>query len=450
MNKKRFIATMVAAFLTFSATSCSFIEQVQTWTDGADELCSPAKATALSYMDYKQKPLIHIRDKANLFGARFSAEAFLDYTAEKQETENFVVSPISVFMALSLAAECSNGNTRAQILEALDLSISELQSAYPLLYRSLNVEHNDDGYLGDVVTGRLDISNSIWLDDALETNQSCLDTLGNQYYCYGKSVDFDGNNKKANDSIRKFVKQKTNKLINKDYNMDTETLFALINTLYLKDLWNRDGDPLQQTAPTPFTNADGTKESVELLTGYYRNGKPYESESFSGFFTTTYNGYKLKFLVPNEGYSVEDIFTEENLAAFNTLTDFNAVDDEQKIRYHTRCLFPEYEASFDKDVKNILQENFGINDLFHQDNCDFSALTPTTPAFCNNVTHSVQLKVDKRGIEGAAVTVMVGAGSPGPDEYTDVYLDFTVDKAFGFILTDSFDTVIFSGVVEKI
>ena len=189
---------------------------------------------------------------------------------------------------------------------------------------------------------------------------------------------------------------------------------------------------------------------MELLTGYYRDGKPFATDSFSGFFTTTHNGYKLKFLVPNDGYSAGEIFTEENLEMFGSLTDFNAVDEEQKIRYHTRCLFPEYTANYDNDVTEVLQENFGINDLFQEEHCDFSALTTDSPAYCSGVTHSVSLTVDKRGIEGASVTVMVGATSPGPDEYTDVYLDFTVNKAFGFILTDSHGTMIFSGVINNV
>ena len=449
MNKKHVIATMVAAFMLFSASSCSFINQVGEWTDGAKSLCNPADVTPLEYMAYREEPLPTIRTKANAFGSKFAAEAYLD-DIKWQSEENFVVSPISVFLALGMAAECSNNNTRAEILSALGLSLPELQSAYPLLYRSLNIEHTDSGYLGEVTTGRLDISNSIWLDDDLTTNPTCLNTLAEQYYCYGRAVDFNGANRKANNSIRKFIKRQTNNLINKEYNFDADTLFTLINTLYLKDLWNRDGDPLQKTEPLPFTSSNGTKKNVELLTGYYRDGKPFATDSFSGFFTTTHNGYKLKFLVPNDGYSAGEIFTEENLEMFGSLTDFNAVDEEQKIRYHTRCLFPEYTASYDNDVTEVLQENFGINDLFQEEHCDFSALTKDSPAYCSGVTHSVSLTVDKRGIEGASVTVMVGATSPGPDEYTDVYLDFTVNKAFGFILTDSHGTVIFSGVINNV
>ena len=60
--------------------------------------------------------------------------------------------------------------------------------------------------------------------------------------------------------------------------------------------------------------------------------------------------------------------------------------------------------------------------------------------------------MNERGIEGAAVTVMTfpGAGDPGPDPYEDVFLDFVVDGAFGFILSDPYGVTLFSGVVNRL
>jgi hypothetical protein len=58
--------------------------------------------------------------------------------------------------------------------------------------------------------------------------------------------------------------------------------------------------------------------------------------------------------------------------------------------------------------------------------------------------------VDRRGIEGAAVTYIPMAGAPGPGEYERVYLDFIVDRAFGFVITDRNDITLFSGVVNEI
>ena len=50
------------------------------------------------------------------------------------------------------------------------------------------------------------------------------------------------------------------------------------------------------------------------------------------------------------------------------------------------------------------------------------------------------------------MTVMTfpGAGDPGPDPYEDVFLDFVVDGAFGFILSDPYGVTLFSGVVNRL
>ena len=59
--------------------------------------------------------------------------------------------------------------------------------------------------------------------------------------------------------------------------------------------------------------------------------------------------------------------------------------------------------------------------------------------------------MDKKGIEGAAVTLIVGeATSIGDvDPYEHIYEIFPVDKEFGFVLTYQ-DSVVFSGTVTNI
>ena len=134
----------------------------------------------------------------------------------------------------------------------------------------------------------------------------------------------------------------------------------------------------------------------------------------------------------------------------NVVDDYNATDEVNKVRYYTRCLFPEYKCAYNNTLDGVLREKFGINLLFEDpakygEGCDFSPLTDSG-AYCGSVRHVTELTVNKRGIEGAAVTIIPGAGAAGPDEYETVYEDFIVDKAFGFVITDNYGTTLFSGV----
>lgn len=441
MLKKQILAIACAALCAVPMSACTLFAKSKL-------LASPAKAEQLDWKEHREESFLNFKAKTNAFAAKFTSATY----AQTQKKDNFTVSPVSVFMALSMASACADGETKTELLSALGVTQNELTENYAKLYNSLHVEYKSSNLVNaEKTTGMLQLSNSIWLDNSLTAKDSALSTLANDYYCYAHEVDFDGDNKNANDAIKNFIKKQTKGLIKRDFALNEETIFTLINTLYLKDIWNMYGDdlPFTDTAYN-FKNSNGDVTSKRLLQGKYITGRAYTTESYSAYFTTTYHGYKIKFMLPNDGYCVADIFTEENLKTFNAVTDFDAEDEVNLKRYHTRCFFPEYKASYNGDVQEILEQNFGIRTLFNEDTCNFTALTDNKPAYCSGVIHQTSLEVNKKGIEGAAITVIPGAGAPGPDEYENVYVDFIVDRAFGFILTDSHDTVIFSGVVENI
>lgn len=428
-----------------SSDSTESLEETVIGENAYEELCSPEEIARLSYSEYKSDSLSDILSKSNSFAFMLAPSAYQSY-----DEDNFVISPISVFLALGMVAECAEADTREQILSALDISIDELRSAYSLLYRLLNVEHLGETESMDyITTGKLELSNTLWLDDGLKTNQDCLTALGDKYYCFGRAVDFDGANEYANKLIRDFIKERTNGLIDKDYNLSRETLLTIINTLYLKDVWNDISMPLDKVDSVAFTNADGSEKSMQMLRGYYVEGQAYESDTYNGFYTKTLNGYRLKFMMPKDGYTVDQVFTQENLSEFNSITDFSAIDAENRIRYYTCCIFPEYTVSYDEDIKGILAESFGISDLFSQEECNFKGLTESA-VYCESIKHTVEFNVNDLGIEGAAVTLVEMAGSAMPEEYTEVFYDFIINKAFGFVLTDPTGAVIFSGVINTL
>lgn len=423
----KLIAIAVAAATLMMSAGCGGRKTV---------LSAPDKAEKLSWSEESEMDPA-IRDAAKGFAAKFSAAV---YTGQ---TENFAVSPVTVYLTLGLAAECASGETREELLSALGVGYETLSENYSDFYRSLLADWS--GAIG--TTGRLSLANSVWLQEGVSFRRECVDSLAEKYLCYSYATDFKGDNGGANKAVRGFVKEHTEGLIDRDFRLDEETRFTLVSTLYLKDLWNHLGDNLPFAPDSySFAQGDGTRKDVRLLTGDYCMGRTYEGDAFTHFYTRTTHGYKLKFILPKEGHTVREVFTAENLALVNGISDYHAVDDENKKIYNTRCLFPEFEAAYNGDLAPVLQ-SLGIKTLFEDHRCDLSALTDEA-VFCGEVPHSARLKVNKKGIEGAAVVVFPGAGAPGPSEYEEVYEDFVLDRAFGFVLTDSNDTVLFSGVVN--
>lgn len=442
--KGRFLisASVCIAAMLLCASACGAEKP-----GNAEELASyKGTVKPLSYAERQSEEFIELKESAEAFAATFTEAASAAYT----QGGNFAVSPLSVYMALSLAAECAQGETKEELLAALSTDEGSLRRDYSALYRSLEAEYRMDEDEGNKLIGCVDLSNSVWVDKAVPAKQECLDILANDFYCTSYSADFAFDNASANRAVRDFIKEQTRGLIDQDFNLTKQTVFALINTLYLKDVWNTFGQDLGFTADRrAFENADGSVTQEKLLSGYYHVGKAVETERFTHFFTSTANGYKLKFIVPKEGYTAKELCTAEVLSEANAITKYNGIDEANKIRYQTRCLFPEFTASYDEDVIPILNETFGIEALFSPSKCDLSAMTDVD-AYCSAVSHVTKLNVDKTGVEGAAVTVIANSEAADRPQFKDVYNDFVVDRAFVFILTDRYDTTLFSGIVNKV
>jgi len=438
---KKFAAVLCGAACLATVTACSDADAGKCAILG-----KPSKYSPLSYYELSDdEQFIGFIDKTDGFASRFASAVY----QSSEKSYNLAVSPFSVYAALSLAAECSDGGTRSEILSALGVSYDELRTNFSKLYRMLCNEYKTETVKGDKVTSAFNLSNSVWVNADTDVKKQCISSLSDNYFAYSYRADFANDNYSANRAVSDFVKEKTRGLIDSDFNLSPQTVFTLINTLYLKDIWNSDGDDLLLTDESyGFACADGMKKPTKLLCGYYRNGRAHEGENFTSFYTNTKHGYSIKFILPRDGYSLSDVFTAENLAEVNAVEDYNATDEQNKIRYSTRCLFPEFNAGFDGRLNGVLQSEFGIQDLFTA-NCDFSNLYDGAAA-CDSVMHTAKLKVDRKGIEGAAVTTIPVAGAPAPDEYVYKYLDFVVDRAFGYIVTDSSGVTLFSGAVNKL
>lgn len=374
----------------------------------------------------------------------FSAE-FASLACQNKTNENVAVSPVSAYMALALAAEVSGGDTQAEILSALGVSYERLRSDFKLFYRAVSAEYKSNS---GQVSARAVPVNSVWVNEGLEVKTERIQTLAADYFCSSYSADFAGNNKSANAAVRAYVKKQTKGLIDTDFALDEQTLFTFINTFYLKEVWNDYGDKLPWAdGEYTFASASGKTETVKLMQGYYAGGRAYEGENFASFYTVTDHGYRLRFITPKDGFSVSDVFTEENLAQIVNADNYDPYDHENKLYYNTRCFFPEYKASYDGDVAPVLR-SMGVRTLFGE-KCDFSPITDS-PARVGQVRHVTELTVNRRGIEGAAVTVLPAAGAAGPGEYEEVYRDFIVDRAFGYVLENSEGIALFAGIVNAV
>ena len=437
---RKTVSLILAVVICFSLFSCAA-------SYGRFTVAEAAPKMNVTYADYRQDGYEAFVDKLAAFSARLT-DAVVDRYGDNDD--NIVISPVSVYMALALAVECTEGETRDEILSAVGVSYEEVEGFTAYLYAFLNRDFTYENPFGqEKVLAKEEISNSFWAAKGLSLKDSGVMKLADDYNCDLYRVDFASG--EARRAIGDYIKDKTHGLCDGDVEFTPETIIALINTFYLKEVWNREGDELSLTDDVyDFRCSDGEMEKTRLLMGYYQGGRVYDGEGYSVFYTKTNHGFSIKFILPDEGKSVSEVFTAENIYAVASLDDFGGVDDENERMYFTRTFFPEYEADFDDDIRAALG-SLGISALFDRSAADFGGITDM-PAYCSGVIHQCELEVSRKGIEGAAVTILAVDGTAGDrrDEYERIYSDFIVDRAFGFVITDSYGAVVFSGIVNEI
>ena len=95
--------------------------------------------------------------------------------------ENRICSPLNVYMALAMLAECTDGESRTQILDALGEDDIEALRARA---KALWFENSwDDGRVTSL------LANSLWLRNGTEYDQATMDRLATDYFASSYSGD---------------------------------------------------------------------------------------------------------------------------------------------------------------------------------------------------------------------------------------------------------------------
>lgn len=368
----RALSLVIIMIIVLSTASCTAITD---WELQQQAVALADEAIKVnSYHDYyKNEEYKGFIDKVTVFSAKLTDRVVAKYGY----SENIVISPLSIYMALALACECADGETRQEILDAVGVTYDEVSTYTKKLYGFGNIEYSQPNMVGikQTVAGQ-ELFNSIWLDDSVSFVREGVDRLASEYHCDIFQSSFVSG--EAEKLINRYIEKKSHGLLKGDIDFDTDTYFVLMNTYYLKEIWNEYGDHLEFSDDKYyFQNTDGSTKHTNLLTGYYNEGKPYyHSEGgFTSFFTTTEHNFRIYFIVPDDEWRVSQIFNEESIRTVLDLDDWGHVDDENRQLHHTRVLFPEFEADFSKDIADILKTELGINALFNPDLCSMSNVT---------------------------------------------------------------------------
>lgn len=338
--------------------------------------------------------------------------ACLPLLLDSSDNENRVCSPLNVYMALAMAAELSDGESRAQILDLLGASSLEaLRENADTLW---NLNYRDDGVSTSILAG------SLWMRDDFDYNSKALQTLRDSYHA--SSYYGDMSDPQYTEALRDWLNRQTGGLLTdaaEGVTLDAETMLELLTTVYFRAKWLTQFDAVN-TAPETFHAPDG-----DVACDFMHGGDNiylYYGERFTALQKPFEAAGELWCLVPEEGLTPEDLLNDPEAMALLTR---RAYDYEKFHWYVGELSMPKFDVTSDMELREMLQA-LGVTDVFAPDAADFSPLFGDAEGVSlSHVRHAARLSVDEEGVTATAFTDM-GWGAGGPEGE----LDYTLDRPF--------------------
>lgn len=349
---------------------------------------------------------------------------------------NRVCSPLNVYMALSMLAQLTDGESREQILTLLGSgSMDELRRQAGDVW---NANYRNDGALTSV------LASSLWLNEDVTFNQDTMDALARDFYA--SSYRGEMGSGEFDKLLQSWLNEQTGGLLKEqagNIQMDRETVLALAATVYFKAKWHAEFSR-ERTAPETF-HAPGGDVEADFM--HQRDDDTYywgdRFAAVSQYFEEG-RGSAMWLLLPDEGVTPEELLSDEEAMAF-LFTGQRNEWEHQKYLIVNKSI-PKFDVSSQFDLKKGLQA-LGITDVFDPAVSDFTPMTTdvTDPITVSQANHAARVVIDEEGCTAAAFTVMLYAGAaPPPDEE----VDFVLDRPFIFCITGESGLPLFVGIVN--
>ena len=343
---------------------------------------------------------------------RFSSETAAKIFAEG---ENTVYSPVSLYMALGMVTELTEGQTKRQVTNLLGVSDSEaLRQWTQSLWRQLYCDEKDSA---------LWLGNAAFLNEAMTFHREPLEVLAEDYYAssYGLPMGTSG----ADKTIAAWLNQQTNDLLTDDtgaIRTEKRDLLRLYNTIYYKAAWQAEffGGA---TAEDIFTAADGTEQKTDFMHISIEGSPVARGEGYRRASLYLKDGGEMTFYLPDEGVTVEELLQRENL-----LGELLPVDEWV---VQVNWSVPKFDLHDSLKLNDALQA-LGVTDAFDVSKADFAPLTEQ-PAYVESVNQAARVKINEEGVEAAAYTeVDTNAAAAPPQELPEE--EMNLNRPFLFVI----------------
>lgn len=300
---------------------------------------------------------------------------------------NKMVSPLSIYMALSMLYNGANYATRDSIQYALRLdhsSAAYLNNTCSALLQQLPLTDN---------AVNLSIANSIWYDEALRPLQSFLNVNDSFYNARIQALNF--SDPSSVTTINNWVSQQTKANITKIINQLSGQLL-LINAIYFKGSWENAFDK-NLTANASFKNGSGNNVSTPFMS--LKSSFNYLGNDSAQIIQLPYGGGNFNMYVLLPGIDIQATQLAYNLNS-SLFAKWQSQMDSAKIQLY----LPKFQYSY--SINNMQPElsAMGMGIAFSKA-ADFTNIYPMS-AQLNQAIHKTYISVDESGTVASAVTAI--------------------------------------------
>ena len=327
---------------------------------------------------------VELKDEFTNGAANFSVDLFKQ---AYKKGENSLVSPTSVYLALGITANGSDGNTLKEFENLLgknNLNIQKLNTYYNSLSKKLT----------KVNSGKLSIANSIWFRQNLDVKKDFLQINANYFNASVYEADF--NNANTVKDINNWVKLNTSNTIDKIITeIDKNTIMYLINAVAFEDKWEKNYNK-SDVLKDYFQLEDGTKQTVNFM--HSEENWYVKADKVTGFIKPYKNGkYSFLALLPNNNISIDNYIASLSGEDITWLL-------KNKTKDTVKVALPEFKVEDQINLKPAL-EKMGLKDCFIEGKANFANMANNSEGiYLRDILHKTYVSVDHEGTKAGAST----------------------------------------------
>ena len=317
---------------------------------------------------------------------------------------NIIISPISIYQAISLSGNGALGKTKSEIIKALNnTNITNINKENEKILKAASKMES------------LQIANAIFTKTTPKKTFTSKAEKFNSYIDKLTSVD----------QVNNWVSKKTNNKITNIINSISNIEFLIVNAVYFKNQWSH-----------PFTKSSTKKDyfhinssknvSVEMMKtktkfSYYENNEvqvvnlPYKKDSMSAIIILPKKNVNLDTYIKNLSDKKLNIIFGNLINSMVTLK------------------LPKFKLNYSNKLNAVMQK-LGMTSAFSSKLANFTEISNTKNLFIDSIMHKTYLNVDELGTEAAAVTSTSALGS-SPMKLNEV--EMNVNKPFLFFIRNT-------------